>query len=262
MQATFGIKRELNNSLTLLEYKNVMGRDFHFHSQIEIILVEEGEIEGWIADKHYFARAGEMLIALSYESHVYFTPQFSRVRTIFLPTYMCDEFINQTNGLRVANHLINDTGAVNKLKYSLDALQDDNINSIEKTGHANVILGAVLSSLSFEGEAAPLDPSLASRLLFYINSNFKNEITPASLAAEFGYTEDYVASHFRSCFKIGIKKYVNSVRLKNALVLMKENKMNFTECAFESGFSSMRTFYRVFDGELGCTPKEYMKSIK
>ena len=47
------------------------------------------------------------------------------------------------------------------------------------------------------------------------------------------------------------------VRLKNALMLMHEGKHTLTYCALESGFNSVRTFYRAFSEEFDCTPKEY-----
>ena len=44
MYAEFGIERELQNGIQIIEYENGNG-DFHFHSQIEICLVDEGELD-------------------------------------------------------------------------------------------------------------------------------------------------------------------------------------------------------------------------
>ena len=43
MQAEFGIKRESNNSLFYKEWQNDKGV-FHFHSQIELYFVNDGEM--------------------------------------------------------------------------------------------------------------------------------------------------------------------------------------------------------------------------
>jgi AraC-like DNA-binding protein len=44
-------------------------------------------------------------------------------------------------------------------------------------------------------------------------------------------------------------------------MLMREKRMSITDCAMESGFGSLRTFYRVFEEEFGCSPHEYLKQI-
>ena len=44
MHAEFGLKRESDNSLFYKEWKNDNGI-FHFHSQIELYFVDEGEME-------------------------------------------------------------------------------------------------------------------------------------------------------------------------------------------------------------------------
>ena len=50
------------------------------------------------------------------------------------------------------------------------------------------------------------------------------------------------------------------LRLRETVLLMRAGKMSITACALESGFGSMRSFYRAFREEFGCTPKEYFAS--
>ena len=72
MQAEFHLRREQQNKLEYGQSTHV-NRSVHFHSQIEIYLVIEGEIEVWINDKHRILRAGEIAVALSYDTHGYRT---------------------------------------------------------------------------------------------------------------------------------------------------------------------------------------------
>ena len=39
-----------------------------------------------------------------------------------------------------------------------------------------------------------------------------------------------------------------------------DKKHDITYCATESGFSSMRTFYRVFREEFSCSPRAYLQA--
>jgi len=95
--------------------------------------------------------------------------------------------------------------------------------------------------------------------LIYLNENYKSDLSLSSVAAKFGYNASYVSRLFKNNFNIGFNHYLNVIRLKNAVLLMQENKHSITYCALESGFNSMCTFYRAFYEEFGCKPKDYMK---
>jgi AraC-like DNA-binding protein len=114
-----------------------------------------------------------------------------------------------------------------------------------------------MKNVFFEKITEPSNPTLSSKILTYINENFKSGITPADISAHFGYSQSYISRYFKSCFNTTLVKYLTIIKLKNALLLMHEKKYSHTYCALESGFSSMRTFYRSFYNEFGCSPKEY-----
>jgi AraC-like DNA-binding protein len=66
---------------------------------------------------------------------------------------------------------------------------------------------------------------------------------------------------FRSAFGISFVEYLTMLRLREAILLLRSGKKSVTECAMESGFGSMRSFYRAFSEEFGVTPKEYLKQL-
>ena len=140
----------------------------------------------------------------------------------------------------------------------LTMMRREGINEIERQGYIYVILGIIMDHLSFESSDSSLTPELSSRILTYISENYKSGITPGDVAEHFGYTQSHISRYFKSHFNITLVKYITIIKLKSAILLMRENKHNMTYCALESGFSSMRTFYRAFYDEFGCSPKEYM----
>ncbi|MBQ8432513.1 MAG: helix-turn-helix transcriptional regulator [Clostridia bacterium] len=139
-------------------------------------------------------------------------------------------------------------------------LEKDDLNAVEQAGYIRVILGTALRHITLENGKPQGDIDLPTKLLLYINEHFKEDLSTEGIAKEMGYSRRYVVECFHSNFQIGINRYINTVRLKNALLMMRENKHTVTECAMESGFSSLRTFYRVFAEECGCSPKEYFKT--
>ena len=258
MQAKFGIERERQNKLFYKSYQNDKGA-FHFHSQIELYFVDEGEMEVTVNNHNRLLKAGEMSVALSFDAHAYKTPSASKSSVLIIPSYMCEEFISAIKHKRVTNPFILDKSKVTKIKECIEEISKDGINDIKLHGYIYVILGIVIENISFESATEAIEPSLSSKLLFYINDNSKSDISLSSLSHHFGYSESYISRYFKSCFGIGISQYITMLRLKNAVMLMHENKGNITYCALESGFNSLRTFYRAFYNEFNCSPKEYFK---
>ena len=256
MQPIFNIDRERDNNLFFKEYKNDKGI-LQFHSQIELYFVDEGEMEAWINGHYRLMRAGEMSVALSYDSHSYKTPVKSKSSALIIPPELCEEFMSITKGKRATNPFITDPAVLKRIKECLAGLRRQGINKIEQLGYVCVILGIVLDNIFLEPTHEANDPTLSSKILFYINENFKTGISPSEIASHFGYSQSYISRYFKSCFNITLIKYLTVVRLKNAIMLMREGKHSTTYCSLESGFSSMRTFYRAFYNEFGCSPKEY-----
>ena len=260
MKAEFGITRERNNTLFYKEYPNCKGI-FHFHSQLELLFVDEGEMEIHINNKGQIVREGEMSVSLSYDAHSYKTPVSSRASILIIPVHMCDEFIKAIKHKRVTNPFITDKNVVRKIRSLVSEIDFTSKNEIKLSGYIYLILGLIMENIEFETTQESHSPDLSSKLLFYINENFTKDISLSTLSKEFGYSESYLSRYFKSYFNISLNQYITVIRLKNALMLMHEKKHTLTYCALESGFGSMRTFYRVFATEFGCSPKEYLQKM-
>ncbi len=260
MKAIFRAEREQQNFLFYKEYENDTGI-FGFHSHIELYFVDEGEMEATVNSYHRILTKDEMCVVLSFDAHCYQTLQHSRSRVLIIPTYLCTEFIEAIKDKRLTSPFICDADIVKKIKSYIAELNACGNNDIKKQGYIYVILGLVLENIGLEESHESIDTKLSTRLLMYINNHFKEAITLKTAAAHLGYNQSYISRYFKSCFRVGFNQYLTTIRLKNALMLMHERKHKLTYCALESGFNSLRTFYRAFYKEFDCTPKEYMKKL-
>lgn len=77
------------------------------------------------------------------------------------------------------------------------------------------------------------------------------------MSEKFGYSPYHFSRLFNSFANTNLKKYVNSVRLDAAADKLK-NGVGVTDAAFDSGFRSMRSFYRDFTERFGVSPRKYM----
>jgi len=121
-----------------------------------------------------------------------------------------------------------------------------------------MILGALLERMQLKEQQEAVDTAPATQILFYINEHYKMPLTLPSIAADLGYNASYLSRCFKNCFHMGINRYITLMRLRAAVLLMQKEK-KISACAYESGFNSVRTFYRSFYEEFQCTPKEYLK---
>ncbi|MDR1645906.1 MAG: AraC family transcriptional regulator [Tannerellaceae bacterium] len=84
-----------------------------------------------------------------------------------------------------------------------------------------------------------------------------------SIIQELNTNEVYLRETVKQRFGCTIGDYINELRLNHARVLLvqKSEKYTVEAIAFDSGFNSRRTFYRLFYKQYGLSPSEYRKQI-
>lgn len=259
MRAQFDIERERSRELfKRVVNDNIDGQSpYTFHSQIELYFVDEGEVDVLIDGKKRTLTAGQMAVVLSYCPHLFRSVGGSVSSLLLIPPEICSELSSVIGSRQLSSPFICDADTVREIRKMLESAMAEGLNGVKLKGYLYLILGTVLDNIFLEGSDEAANTELSEKLLLYLNQNFKNDISSETLSAAFGYNKRYLSSYFKSTFGVGINQYLNVLRLKNALLLMKNGKNTHTFCALESGFSSMRTFYRVFKEELGCAPGDY-----
>jgi AraC-like DNA-binding protein len=177
---------------------------------------------------------------------------------MIIPTSVCLEFLSAIEKQRAINPFVRDRKATSKIMEYYAELKSDQNNKIKTIGYTNVILGIIMENVGFEAAVADMNPHLSSRILMYINENYKEDITLTSIATSLGYNPSYLSRYFKSCFHIGINQYITLVRLKQFVILSNDSEKSVANCAYESGFRSLRTFYRAFYNEFKCSPKDFI----
>ena len=259
MQANFNLKREMKNALVFGKGRGAYA-SFNFHSQIEIYIVTSGKVEIIINDKRKVLGAGELSVALSYDAHGYRELESSEFMYLIIPTDYCPEFLRQVSGKRAESPFIDDEGTVRVITDAMNKLISG-ANELEKRGLIYIILGAILEKLHTEDDSAVQPHRFSADILIHISKCFREELSLSSVAREFGYNPSYLSRTFRETFGISFIDYLTMIRLREAVLLLRTGEKSVTECALESGFGSMRSFYRAFHDEFGLTPKEYIAQM-
>ncbi len=77
------------------------------------------------------------------------------------------------------------------------------------------------------------------------------------IADELGLSRDYFLRLFKAQSGASVSDYLNHIRTQEACRLLKESKMTVSEVAQSVGYSSIKTFNRVFTKAIGITPGKY-----
>lgn len=96
----------------------------------------------------------------------------------------------------------------------------------------------------------------------YINENFRENITLNELCFLFRTNKTTLCSEFKKTYGDTIIDYINRKKIKEAKILLREGKYNFTEIASMLGFNSIHYFSRLFKKYEHQSPASYINTIK
>ena len=93
----------------------------------------------------------------------------------------------------------------------------------------------------------------------FLTENYKENHTRDSLSELVKISPDHLSRMFKQETGKRIADFINDIRIKKASKLLRESDDKVITIAYEVGFSSLRTFNKVFPQIMGCSPSEYRK---
>lgn len=95
----------------------------------------------------------------------------------------------------------------------------------------------------------------------YIDANFREDISLASLAAIVGLNKYYLAHTFTEIYGISPINYLTQKRIFTSQELLTSTDMSLSEIALQCGFSSQSYFSQCFRKSCGLTPTAYRRQF-
>ena len=236
----------------------------HFHSNIELIFLLEGETEATINGVSRLLQPGEISIAGSYDVHCYTTPKYSKSILLIIPVDLVPSFVSQSKGKTFGNHFLTDGPLARQVRDAAGRLLEENADPdpLVCKGYAYAILGLLCRELGFVQQPKTGTTELAREILVYLEQHYLEELSIDKLARAFGYNKDYLSRFFNAYLGYGFNRYLNLLRSRHAARLMDQTDQPLTAIAFQSGFGNYRTFNRAFAASYGITPTAYKSQLR
>ena len=225
----------------------------HFHHAIEILYVTKGNKKVNINNQDYILSKGDVLFCPPWAPHGYKECADSEQICIVAPCEYCQNysklFINNTPSCII----IKDSDDF--FLSNIQKLQHPQ-NFIQYEGLLNLILGEYLSKITLTPKKKDALENIQEKIIDYVNENYKKDITLTDIATHFGYSKNHFSTLFKKRFSINFVQYLNFVRIKKSLLLLKTTQT--TAIYFYCGFNSSQQYFSNFKKFMNCTPTEYV----
>ena len=233
----------------------------HIHPHLELIYLTEGSTVATVDGQNYLLEKGTFFLAFPNQIHFYhdqtpvkgyifiFTPEiFKELREVFRTKVPTSPIIQTNHDFAEMTKTLNMILVKNESEAPFD--------KIIAKGALLARLGELLSHAEFID--APADYDSVKNVLIYCSENYTEPLSLDVLAKKLHLSRYYISHIFSDKLQVSFTDFINTLRVEHACSLL-EKGANITEIALSSGFSSIRTFNRVFVEEMGMAPREYIR---
>ena len=92
----------------------------------------------------------------------------------------------------------------------------------------------------------------------YINRNYNNEyLSISEIANSLGVSQTYLSRMFKREMGSTFSQYLTNVRIKNAIILMRDPSLRLNEIAELIGYGTQNYFNNIFKRSVGISPEDY-----
>ena len=235
----------------------------HRHYEIELIYCIQGKINAQINGEAVSLNQGNALFVGSFTPHSYEAQAGTRLTlTEFGYELLGEDFFDFTSladSCKVynANHRV-----AEKMKELTAILENSSeFNRLDLTGKIYGLCGELLRDLG-TGESRVRCPGLEriAPALRLVQTNYTDNLTIEDACRETGLSPGNFCTLFKNTVGTGFHTYLNHKRTENAGLLLRQTDLPVDEIAGLSGFSDIKTFYRVFRRETGMSPLNFRKN--
>lgn len=239
----------------------------HWHERFEILVIDEGVLDVLLNKKLYKAYPGDTVIinpCVSHNAYTTDTPVSYRV----IMFELLDSFGQSEITRRVLEPFLRQSASFQPLikDPSLVQLADAIFETSKKKpdGYALSLMGQIYSLLGILCDkyvdtefVKPPSEGQFQDILDYIDQNYCENISSASISQRFGYNEAYFSRRFKTITGLRPMEYIKILRLEKARKLLKEPHNTISSVAFACGFTGVNYFQRCFKSHFGFTAGEY-----
>lgn len=233
----------------------------HFHNSLEFTFTLEGSTKAMISGKPVLLQEGDLFLVSGLTAHGYRRGNNSHVIMLIVPMEFIPLYAPMFSRKVFASVKTSQKSVTDEVLHCLKcllAIGDCNESSENLVrSYVYVILGLLIREIGLVD--ASEERALSQNVLLYLQNNCLSRITLEDLSRHFGYSKYRFSRAFNQSVGCSLTQYVGALRARHAANLLRETDLPLVDICMNSGFDSLRTFYRSFKNAFGITPTQYRR---
>lgn len=238
----------------------------HLHAHLELFLVHAGSIQVTVANHVRTLTEGSVAIIFPNQIHKYDKPsEDNHNTTAVLDLSYVGAYLDTLLRNQPVNPFLDREKVHQNIVYALDQMNDEYHGGKRRAIFApfiQLMLGRLFEVIILEEIRDASCQEQTWQIADYVNKHFQEPISLDDMAKHLGVCKFRLSRTFSTMFDQSISTYINSIRLYHACGLLERTDMSITDISEESGFGSLRTFFRVFKREQGMSPQAFRQNLK
>ncbi len=247
-----------------LELRRISGLTFedHFHDHLELVWLKEGSTRARVDTVEYPMQAGDLFLSFPNQIHSY---QDAAGCQGVLCIFSCRWFEDLAPVIRQsvpaspvvpASCLPAGLPELLEAMLSAEELAQPYRDAVLK-GYLGVLLGRLLPCMTLQ-QVGESNSNTVQSILRYCADNYQQDLTLESVAAELHISKYHISHLFSKKIRTSFNDFIGTLRVQDACERLKQGT-GITDACMQAGFSSIRSFNRVFLRQTGMTPLKYQK---
>jgi AraC-like DNA-binding protein len=243
----------------------------HWHDRIEFILVLRGNVHIFVEREEYFLQENDLLLINSNDVHGLESSEDNRLLVLQIPISFIKKCYNniEREVFQCQSFLHKDQGRFNEIRSLLAELlltlgKKDFGFDIKIHSLLLDVIHSLLNKFRVENNTeihrkSRKDIDRMTRITSYIHEHYMHPITLNEIAENEQLTVPYLSRYIQQHIGQSFVKYLNGVRLEQAVRYLLETDWPVIQIAIESGFANLNTFHKLFKETFHTTPYQYRK---
>ena len=237
----------------------------HVHEQAEIASVLTGGARISINGVSYRMEAGDVAVIFPFTPHSFdIIDEGTRGVAAIFPPEVIQEYAGTFHGLFPEDPILKADQAGPDLRNALLRLgvlrMEDDLPLC--VAYLHVVLACILHRLTYHPVYDYSEQKLGDRIMRYISDHSADDLTLESVSRAMGISASHLSHFFAGKMNVPFRSFINANRIAHARLMMRDPNLTLTAICSECGYSSMRTFRRAFQREVGCLPSEYLRMLR